>query len=179
MSLQEEIRSVLARSTGPMKAGEIREQVGEDDYTSVQIGSALYTMEKAGDIEKHGERGAYRYHLVPGKKAAAKAPVAAPTKEPVAPKEETPCPVQGKARQASQPAAQAQTTVSGPSKAPKIEVRMPAEEAERVIERFTRNTVLLPLHTVRTLVAGILTHGGPDLGAELRRAVIEATEAAA
>lgn len=176
MSLQEEIRQVLARAAGPMKAGEIRELVGKDEYTSVQVGSALYTLEQAGSIEKHGERGTYRYHLVPGKKgeASAKAPDTQSDREPAPRPAETPCPVQGKARQASKPPAPAADMPSS-----EVVVRMPAEEAERVVERFTRNTVLLPLHTVRTLLAGILMHAGPDLGTELRRAVIEATEAAA
>lgn len=177
MSLQQEIRDVLKAAAEPMKAGEIREAVGADDYTTEQVGAALYALADSGAVEKLGERGTYRYHLVPGWKprghSAGGAPAAQKPERKAAPKlarrasDHVEKPVTGK--MSDLPAA------SSPD--PGVEL-LPLSPSRPRIQDLPVATVTVPRRTLRTLLAGVLMFGG-DLGPELRQAVRDATEAAA
>jgi hypothetical protein len=65
-TLAQRVRDLLASATDPLKAGEIRDLLADDDVGSEQLGTALYQLVAAGTVDKQGERGAYRYLLMPG-----------------------------------------------------------------------------------------------------------------
>lgn len=156
--LAQRVRDVLKHAGEPLKAGEIRELLGDDEVTSVEMGAALYQLADQGAVHKEGERGAYRYHLVPGWKPA-RAPKVEPAAEPVDRRRPRPhLPV-------------AETPV-----APTDDTPVAADEGasvEHILERLTAavpgasttqdlrlHTIMLPRRTVRLLVAGLLVLGG-------------------
>jgi DNA-binding transcriptional ArsR family regulator len=171
MSLQQLIRDVMGAAGDGMKAGEIREAVGPDDYTSEQVGAALYALEKAGAVEKLGERGTYRYHLVPGYK---------PRRQAAAGAEAAKKPGAKVAAKAERKAARAAPSApSAPTETPRAELLLAGTAALPPPKKdWPFETIMLSRRTVRALIAGVLMFGG-DLGDELRQAVRDATEAAA
>lgn len=194
MSLQQLIRDAMAAAGDAMKAGEIREAVGAEDYTTEQVGAALYAMEKSGAIEKHGERGTYRYHLVPGWKPR-RHTGGGPKKQPgakVAAKAERRAKGSSKVVNVGPGAAQGpgggvsaatvrehiQRSAERPAESPRADLLLAGVAGAEAQPDWPFETVMISRRSLRALVAAAIDRDGP-LAPALRQALVEAWEAAA
>jgi hypothetical protein len=149
MSISEEIRAVLRGASGPLTAKEIREGTGDEDYTAEQIGGALFSMFKTGELVRDGEgRGKFTYMLDSNKPAPKRAQPE--TKPAIA----SPPPV---------------------AKSPKIAAELNGTAISGVIrESALTDHVSIPREDLRIIIAALVARHPNPMATDLRDAVVGA-----
>ena len=153
--LAQRVRDVLTSASDPLKAGEIRELLADDELTSEALGTALYQLCVHGHVEKIGERGAYRYLLVPGGKPGKPKPPGRNPDAAAAPERRRPRPQLPVAAPPQSPTGVVTVAAALDRATDKLADLLPSEAGRDL----RTHTVMLPRRTLRQLVAALLLSG--------------------
>jgi hypothetical protein len=181
VSVPTDVLEVLRNASGPMRTGEIRDALGlEGSEGTTKVSGALNTLVQRGAVERIVDEGGYTYVAVPGwepaKRGGGVPSVKGNTRAARKAAGEKPA-EKARAQPDMKPHRQAAVAppVGNPPDLPPPSDPPAAAAAE---PEWPFETVMLSRRAVRVLVAAAMGQDGP-LPPDLRRAVIEATEASA